>query len=446
MSYMKVEVEEISSAKKRLIVEIEAKEVEQGLDKAYKELGKSAKIKGFRPGKVPRKLLEAKFGDQVVERVSEEVIKETLPKAVEENTSSPLAFEVVEKGLAQAGRPLRYEALVQVRPDFEVRDYLGLEVKKERVRVTDDDVDRRLESMRESRCEYVSVDGDRPVENHDHVRISYEGFEGQRPLDGMNQEDFVLRVGDHDFHPEFEEALLGLRKGETKEVIVAFKADHPQPKLAGRRYRFKVKLLDILKRVLPEVNDDFAGTVAEDVGDLGGLREKVRADITREEERRTHREMRQRLIEKISEGVEVELPEILVQTEIDGALESYRLDLKRGSSGSEESRLDEAGLRAELRPAAENRVKWMLVLGQIATQHDLSISEAELDRGFLTLSEKTGKDVQRLRRFHEDHNMIDSLRQSLLEEKVLDFLMEASVVKEVEPHQLRNAANREVEP
>jgi trigger factor len=408
-------------------------------------LGKNAKIKGFRPGKVPRKVLEARFGHQVLERVREELIKESLPMAVEENIPFPLSLEVVEKRSFEAGQPLQYEAVVEMRPDFEVKDYLGVEVEKERYSVTDDDVTAAVERLRERRSKMIAIEEDRPIERGDYAVINYEGFEGDRPLEALKAVHFSLRVGSHDFHPEFEEALIGLRKGDTKEIGVGFNADHPQPTLAGKHYRFKVTLVDIEKRQLPGLDDAFARSVEEGVSDLGELREKIRQDIIREEEMRTDRECKQRLITKISDGVHIELPESLVETEIARAMENYRRELKRTAAGPEEGRVDEARLRVEFRPASEHRVKWMLVLGQIARQHDLSISDEELDKGFLELYRKVGQDVQVLRRFHEDNNMVDALRQSLLEEKVLDFLIEASVVKEVDADRLRQEADKKIE-
>ncbi|MBW1998794.1 MAG: trigger factor [Deltaproteobacteria bacterium] len=433
---MKTSVEEISPVKKKLIVEIEAEKVSEKVDKAYGALAKKAKIKGFRPGKAPRSILERYFGREIEEEVTKDLVNETLPKALEDTNIVPLTMPVVENQVLKSGRDFKYSAVMEVRPRFELKDYTGIEVEKEICSVTDEDVDEQIEEIRRSQGTLVSVTEERGVQKDDYALITYEGFECETPIEGIKSENFLLHVGSGDFHPEFEKALLGLRKGDTTSFTVKFEEDYHDSRLAGKEVSFRVALQEIKVMELPELNDDFARGVDAEISNVQELRKRIREELTKREGSRIERELKRRLLKKISDGVDFELPESLVEAETQSAIESLRQNLLRSGSSLEKAGLSIDKLREEFRPASEKRVKDLLVLGEIARQNNITIDDAELQEGFRDLAGRTGQEVETVRRYYEVNRLVDSFRQRLLEEKTLNYLVKGAIVKTVEAHKI----------
>ena len=436
---MKTALEDISAVKKKLLVEIEAEEVNNKIREAYRELGKKAKIRGFRQGKIPRKILERYFGEQVIEDVTKALVSETLPKAVEESKTFPLTMPMVENETLKEGQDFKYSSVIEVKPEFELKNYKGLEIEKEIISVTDDDVARELQKIRENIGKLHSIDEDRPVKEGDYVVIEYEGFEGDRALEGIKADNFLLKIGSDDFNPDFEKALIGRRSGDDTEIKVDFKDDHYHSKLAGKAVNFKVKLTDVKELELPELNDEFAKSLGVDFDTLDDLKKKIEEDIIIKEEKRIDKELKKTLLTKISDGVEFDLPESLVEYELQYAVENIKQNLVRMGANMEKAGLSEKKLLEDLKPASENRVKEMLILGEIAGLNTLTIDEDELSDGYREMALNMGQEPEVLRKYHEANNLVDSLKQKLLEEKTLNFLVKNATVLEVEAEKPGNA-------
>jgi trigger factor len=433
---MKTSLEQISSVKKRLLVEVEAEEVDRKIDEAYRLLGKKAKVHGFRPGKVPRKILERYFSEQVVEDVTRGLVNETLPKAVEEAKTFPLIMPMVENEVLKAGQNFRYTAVMEVRPQFDLKDYMGVEVEKEIVSVMDQDVERQLEEIRKANAQLKAVEGDRAAREGECVIIDYEGFEGEKPLEGIKAQNFMVTLGNSTIHPDFEKGLMGVKIGDSKEIRVDFDANHANTKLAGKKVNFKVKVVDIKIMELPELNDEFAKSLGADFVNLETLRKKIRESITQNEEKRVDKELKRRLIEKIAAGVDFELPDSLVESELRYAVENVRQNLTRMGSTMEKSGLTEEKLRQDFLPAARKRVKELLILGEIARRNELTISDSELNEGFNDMGKSLGQDPQVMRRFYEARQLADSFRERLLEEKTLNYLAKGAKITTVPASQI----------
>ncbi len=429
---MKTSLEEISPVKKKLSIEIESEEVDKKLNEAYRELGKKAKIPGFRPGKAPRKILETNFSAQVGEDVMRDLISETLPIAMQEVETFPLGAPLLEKDLLKEGHNFKYSAVMEVRPEFLVKDYLEIEVEKEKLSIGEEDVRKQLEQIREANGKLTTIDQDRPIQNDDYVVIDYEGFEEGKPLDGIKSPNFPMKVGSHEFHPGFDEALTGLHKGDQTEIRVDFEKDHYHSKLAGRKVDFKIKVTDIKEMMLTELNDDFARNLGADIEDLEDLKNKVKESIIAKEEKRIDQDLKKRILEKISASVDFEVPQILVESELDYALENVKQNLMRSGSSIEKAGLSEEKIRDEFKPSAKNRVKELLILGEIAKQDNIQVGEEELTNSFKNIAVNTGQDMETIRKYYEGQNLVDSLKEKLLEEKTLNYLVENAKILEVD--------------
>lgn len=428
---MKTNIEDISSVKKRLNVEIEAKEIDRKVNETYIKYGKIAKIKGFRPGKAPRKILENYYGNQVLEDVTKSLIQETLFEAMEEHKTYPLNMPVVENEILKIGENYKYSALFEVRPQFELKDYLGIDVEKETCVVNEEDVDRHLEQIREASGTLRPVEEARVIKEGDVAVISYEGFEGEKAIEGIKSENYPVKIGDKQFFPGAEEAIIGSRKGDKVNITIDFKEDYFHKALAGKRVDLKIDVNDIKEVQLPELDDEFAKSLGGGFETLDRLREKIREDLIAIEGKRIENRLRERLLEKISNGVDFELPDSLVESEIISTLENIKQNLIRSGSSLEKSGLDEEKLKGEIRPGAEKRVKGMLILADIAYKNKLTVEEAELTENFKQMSNETGVDPDTIRKYYESHNLIDNIRQVILKEKTLKYLVENAKVKEV---------------
>ena len=429
---MKTSVEDISSVKKKLLIEIESQEVDNKLDGAYKKLSKKAKIPGFRPGKAPRKMLEMHFGNQVVEDVTRDLINETLPKAIEEVEIFPLGPPLLEKNALAQGNIFTYSAIIEVLPQFELKNYLKLEAEKEKYSITKKDVQNQLDQIRKNQGKLTSIDHKRPIKKDDYVILDYEGFEEGRPVDGIKSSNFLLNVGSNDFHLDFEESLIGLKKDSETEINVDFEDNYYHSKLAGKNINFKVKIIDIKEMILPELNDEFAQNIGADFKDLKEMKNKVKETVAAEEKKRIDRELKQRLLQKISESVDFELPQTLVETEINSAVENVKQNLIRSGSNLEKMGLSEEKIRNDFRPVSEKRVKEMLILSTIAKQDEINVDEKDLEKTFNDLASTTGEDSKNLRKYYEEKNVLDSLKEKLLEEKTLNYLVDHAKINEVE--------------
>ncbi len=434
---MKANIEDITGVKKKLIVEIDSEEIAQRVNDAYKSLSKRAKIPGFRSGKVPRRILESYYGEQLIEDLSRDLVTETLPTAVEETKSYPISVPAIEKEALKTGCNFKYTAVIEVKPQFELKDYMGLEIEKEIFEVTDEEVERQIEEIRKGNGSLNSVEEDRVLQQDDFAIIDYEGFEEGKPLDDIKADNFMIKVGSGNFHPDFEKALLGLKKEDTADITVTFEEKYFHDKLAGKTVDFKVKVNDIKFLELPELTDEFVRNLGAGVEGLEELGKRIKDELTNREQKRVDQDVNARLLRKIGDTVEIELPESLVEAELKQAVESVKQNLMRSGSNLEKAGISEERIREDFRAASEIRVKNMFILGEVANQNDISVSEEELDQGFQELALSMGQDAKMVRSYYEASQAEESFREKLLEEKTLNYLLDGAKIVDVEKEKIK---------
>lgn len=433
---MKANVEDITGVKKKLTVEIESEEIDQRIKNAYKSLAKQAKIPGFRAGKIPRKILERYYGNQLIEDLSRDLVAETLPTAVEETKTYPISVPAIEKEALKEGHDFQYTAVLEVKPQFELKEYMGLEVEKEIFAVTEEGVDQQLEEIRKGNGSLVSVEEDRGLQEDDYAVIDYEAFEQGKPLEDIKADNFMIKIGSNNFHPDFETALLGLKKEDAKDITVTFEEKYFHQKLAGKTVDFKVKVNDIKILEIPELNDDFVKNLGADIEDVDGLKKRIKDELSSREQKRIEQELRTRLLRKIADKVDFELPESLVEAELKQAVENVKQNFLRSGSSLEKAGISEERIREDFRVASERRVKNMLILGEVASQNDMTVSEEELEDGFRELALSMGQDPKVVRSYYEATQAEEAFREKLLEEKTLNYLLDGATIIEVEAEKI----------
>jgi len=428
---MKLAVEELGATKRRLKVEIPGEDINAALDKAYKDLQKTAKVDGFRPGHTPRGILEKKYAENVQADVMEKIVPQYYFKAVEEAKIFPVDnpdFEEKELKL-RPGQPLSFTATVEVRPDFELATYKGIPIKEEPLEVTDEEMAEAMEEMRDVHSTLESVEEDRPAAKDDFVVIDFEGFIDGKPFDGGKAENYTLGLGSGRFIEGFEEQLTGMKKGADVLVNVRFPDDYKSKELAGKDTEFKVKLKEIKKKVLPEPDDEFAKDLR--MGEtLAEMKEKLKEELLSYKRRGLAGRQKDLIIKELIKANQLELPPSMVEKELRALIirrHQERLQaLQSGQAGDSQADkgFDIKEYEAEARPKAEERVKVTLILAAIADKEDIRVSEAEVEAGIRRLASETGYSPTAIKELYQKRDgSLEGLRGIIGEDKVLEFLL-----------------------
>ena len=429
---METSIEEISQVKRRLNVKIEAEEVNNKLGQAYKQLSKSVKIKGFRPGKAPRKVLEQYYGKQIINDVKNDLIKDSFSKMIEEAKLFPLGTPSIEDEALRPGENFKYSIIMEVKPDFELKDYMGISVEKEILNISKDNVDKKLEEIKEAHAKLISISEARGVKEGDYAIVDYDSIWKGKTLKGINGKDFMIHVGSKNFYPELESGIVGMKKDDKKDIMIDFNEDFGDRRLAGKSVTFSVRVQDIKKKDLPDLNDDFARSLGNDFKSLKDLENRVKKDITLQEERRIDRELKNRLLKKIATMVDFELPQVMVESEIERSIDTIKQNFLRAGTKFESAGISEEKMRQDLRRGAEEKVKEELVLSEIADIEDIKVEDSDIRDGFQELAAQTGNNIAMLQQFYEKNNLMDSFRNQLLVEKVLNHLVQGAKVIEAQ--------------
>jgi len=399
-------------------VEVPPDQLAPRMEATLQELGRSVRIPGFRPGKVPRALLERRFRDHVRDEVMRQAIPEHLAEAVREAQVAPLGPPAVDEVTWNEGEPLRFRAVVEVRPAVTVKDYLGVALAREKVQVEDAEVDRALEVLREDAATYTPMEG-WPALQEDLVVIDHEGTINGKPIKGGSAQNVNVILGTGRYLPGFEEALRGMSKGEAKAFDVDVPADSPRKDLAGRRVHFRVSVREVKKKRVPELNDDLAKELGE--GDtLAELKDKVRKRLEARKMRDQEADLKGKLMEKVAEANPVDLPPGLVQHETEHILEELARALGPGLRQGAREGLET--LRRQAEEMGRRRVRGAILLEAIARQEGLTVGDEEVEAEVRQMASVLRQDAAALRKTLEADGRLESIRARLLERKALDLV------------------------
>lgn len=411
-----------------LTIEVPAEDFDKALDKAFKKVVKTIQIPGFRKGKVPRKIFEKRFG---IESLYQDAVDIVLPdaymKAVEETGIQPVEQPEVDIDEIEQGKNLTFTAKVTVKPEVKLGDYKGLEFEEQSVEVTDEDVNDDIESTRQQHAELV-VKEEGKVEQGDTVVMDFEGFMDGEAFDGGKGENHSLEIGSGQFIPGFEEQLVGKESGEDTEVNLTFPEDYHAEELAGKEATFKVKIHEIKMKELPELDDEFAKDVDEEVNTLDELKKKRKEQLEEQKKQDADNQKRETLIEKASDNAEVNIPEAMVNTELDQMLKEFEQRLQMQGMTMEMyfqfSGQDENALKEQMKDDAEKRVKTNLTLEAIVNNENLEVSEEDVDAEMEKMASMYGTEVEQLKQMLGGNT--DALKEDLKFKKAIDFLIEHS--------------------
>lgn len=430
---MKATVEKLENDRVKLEIEVEPERLETALDRAYRKVVRNVTVPGFRKGRVPRPVLERMYGVEVLyEDALDELVPEAYEAAVSENELEPIDQPEIDVIELEAGKPFRFSALVQVKPEVQLGEYKGVPVTRKKRIVTEAMIDEVLENYRETQAQLVEADRD-VVENGDFIRIDFEGFKDGVPFQGGAAKDFVLHIGSGRMIEGFEEQLIGVKVGETVEISVTFPEEYHAKELAGQPAVFKVTVHDIKVRELPELDDEFAKDVS-DKETLAELREEIRENLEKELARRADAEMRDELVKAVADRCEVDIPHVLVHRHSHSMAHDFLNDLMmRGINPQEyldSNNLTFEDLEEQFEPEGEQRAKYALVLEAVGKAEGIEVTDEDVDARIDEMVGENGSDAYR-----EMLNQPESrerIASSLEVEKIVDFLVEhANITDEV---------------
>jgi trigger factor len=422
---VRIDVEDLGPTKKRLQVEVPGEVVTREIGSAYRKLSKRAKVKGFRPGKVPRTILERYYGDYVKDEVIRTLINDTYAKAISEKDIKPVSQPVIDNGTLEEGKAFEYSATVEIKPDIHVENYLGLELNGTKAEVPKEDVARRLRELQDLHAQLVTVEGRKRIKEGDFVIIDYEGFSDGRPFEGSRGKDFMLQVGSGRFLPEFEDKLIGLKPDDEKEIEITFPEDHPA--MGGKKATFRARIKEIKKKVMPKLDDEFA----KDIGDYKSLKElkgRIREDLKKEAEDSAKRALEKQLIDKLIEGNLFDVPQSMVQRQIDYFIADTEIRLASQGIALKDVGAEEGKLRKDFEEAAVKRVKQGLILEKISAVEGVSVTDEEVTKRLREISHRTNQDVGKVRAYYQEGERMEGLKARILEEKTLEYLLKRSTI------------------
>jgi trigger factor len=410
-----------------LTVEVDAETFSNALDEAFKKVSKQVNIPGFRKGKVPRGMFEQRFGvESLYQDALDILLPEVYPQAVEEAGIDPIDRPEIDVEQIEKGKNLIFTAKVVVKPEVKLGEYKGLEVEKMNAEVSEEDVDAEIKTLQERHAELV-VKEEGAVENGDTVVIDFEGFVDGEAFEGGTAENYTLEIGSGSFIPGFEDQLVGLEAGGEKDVEVTFPEEYHAENLAGKPATFKVKLHEIKAKELPALDDEFAKDVDEEVESLEALKTKTRTRLEETKKAEAENTLRDSLVDKASDNAEVDIPQVLIENEVNRMMQEFEQRLQAQGMNLELyfqfSGQDEDALKEQMKEDASKRVKYNLTLEAIAKAENIEVTDEEVDAEIAKMAEMYNMPVENIK---QALGSLEGLKEDLKVRKAIDVLVENS--------------------
>jgi trigger factor len=428
---MKIQVETVSPVERKVTIEVDPDRVAKELERAYTGLSRRVKLRGFRPGKAPRKVLERQFRSEVESEVAERIVQETFAEAVRVEDLPVVAAPSVSiaEGVVE-GKGLKYTARVEVKPKLEPKDYKGLEVTRKPPEVTDDTVAAELTKLQESMAQLVPAEGRFEAQEGDWAVVDHEGTIDGAPFEGGKAEGVTVKVAPGAVAEGNLPQLAGKKLGETVELDEPFPEDHRNSELRGKTAHMKVTLKGLKVRQLPQLDDELAkGLGIEGVETLDALRARIRADLEKREQRRADAELKDGLVKAALAKNEFEVPPALVERAIDTMIEGAAERFARQGVDIRKLELDLSRMRADLREQALLQVRGALLLEAIADTEKLEVTDEDLQAEIARIADELGIPLAKVQQQTRGSETRDALKNRIREDKALAVLSSAANIK-----------------
>ncbi|MBW1752065.1 MAG: trigger factor [Deltaproteobacteria bacterium] len=441
---MQVTVKDVSTVKKILSIEVPEKDVVQELDNAYKTLKKNAKIKGFRPGKAPRSVLERYYKQDVHNDVASKLLQDSFIAALKETELSIVGQPQLDPPSLDEKGPYKYEATVEVKPELGELDFKGLKLQKNLYEVSDEEIDTQLKLLQKNLAKREPITEERPVQENDFVSIDYQGFkDGQPFVETQKTKNFTMKVGAGSILKEFDEQIIGMQPGASREIQVKFPEDYFNDKLANHEITFQTTLNEIREEKLPEIDDEFAKELGQ-YENLDAVKKAITDNLQQGYDKRVEHELNEQIFEALIAKTEFELPESMVEYELEGIVEEAERSFAYYNKSMEEAGLSKEKLSEQYRGTAEKQVRRHLILGQIVDQEKLTLADEELEKGFEEIAASVNQPAEQIRSYYQQNSdKLEIFKHTLLEKDAIKLIIENSTIENVEPQKEQSDQRQE---
>jgi trigger factor len=428
---MKIQVETVSPVERKVTIEVDPERVAKEIERAYTGLGRRVKLRGFRPGKAPRKVLERHFRSEVESEVAEKIVQQTFAEAVREEAIDVVAppHVSISEGVAE-GKPLRYTARVEVKPKLDPKDYRGLEVARKPPEVTEEMVTAEVVHIQDACAQMVPVEGRDEAQEGDLAVVDHEGtIEGQL-FEGSKAEGVTVRVAPGSVAEGNFPMLAGKKIGDTVEIDEPFGEEHQDESLRGKSAKMKVTLKALRARQLPAQDDALAKSLGvEGIETLEALRARIRSDLEKREGRRADAELKDNLVRAALQKNDFEVPPAMIERAIDTMLEGAAERFARSGIDIRELKLDHARMRADLREQALLQVRGRLLLDAIAEAEKIEVTDEDLQAEVARLADELGTPLAKVQQQMRGKEAREALSNKIREDKALALMSSAATIK-----------------
>jgi trigger factor len=428
---VKVTKEILENKKVKLEIHVDPETFEKGMEKSYLKNRKGISVPGFRKGRVPRKIIERYYGEAIFyEDAINDIFPEVYEAAIKETEIEPVdrpELDIIQIG---SGQDLILTAEVDVKPEVKLGQYKGIEVEKAEYTVSDDEVEHQLEHILEDNARWVEVE-DRAVENGDLVSLDYAGSVDGEAFPGGTAENYSLEIGSGHFIPGFEEQLVGMSIGEEKDITVTFPEEYHAEDLKGKEAVFHVKIHEIKEKELPELDDEFAKDISE-FETLDEYKADLKQKLQKSADDNARTAMENQLIQKICDNAEVDIPQVMVENEVDNLVREMEFNLQYSGLNLERylemTNTSIEDFRAQFNDRAYNRVKTQLVLESVTKAENISVTEDDLEEEYARMAEQYGRDIEEIKKNFSTN--VQYIEDTILAKKTVDMLMAEAVFVE----------------
>lgn len=432
---MKPTVENVSKLERKMSFQIPPEEVAKAFEKSYKELQKTAEIKGFRKGKVPMDKVKALYSDRVQSNVIQRLVEENFFKALDEAKLDPINQPQLDMKPLEEGKPFSFSLTFEVHPEVVLKKYEGLEVQKEKLNLDASHVDKTLENIRKNQAQTVPVLEDRAAQKGDVAVINFDGYVDGAPLEGGKGENHPLELGSNSFIEGFEDAVVGMKVGSEKTAKLKFPDTYHVAAIAGKPVEFKIKLNELKKHELAELNNEFAEKIGFKT--VEDLKEAILKDYTSSEEKRIQEDFKNRLLKELTVANPMEVPQTLLDRQKDALKQD--MNQRMGQMGMNEQQFQEYVSKwdKDFTETATFIVQSSYIVSKIADQENLNATSADVDAKIQFYIAQTGIEEARIRQIYDQPENRKRLMNTITEEKVIEFLTSKAKVSEVPKEKLK---------
>jgi trigger factor len=429
---MNIEVKDISTVKKEIRIVVPKDIIDEKFEQAYKNVGKKAKIKGFRPGKAPKHIVKKSYQGVVIQDLFQEIINETYYKAITDKKIFPISQPKIQPKELEEGKDFEYTATIDVKPELTNLKYKDLKLKKDKLIVDDEHINKELENLRNKHATTAVVeDKEAKVKNGDIVKMDFEGFwPDGTPLENGSGNDQTLEVGSNQLIKTLEEGLVGLKADEEKTISATFPKDYAKEDLQGKVIDFKVKIKEISTKTLPELNDEFAKSLS-DYKDLNDLKEKTKRDLEQHKEQSIMFQLKQDIAAELIKANDFEVPESVVEEQKKRLVEEANMRLAYIGKENLEKYIQEND--GQFSDQATSNVKLFFLFEEITKTENLEISDNDIEEEIRTIAEKSPQSFDEIKSYYKKHGIIEDLKYKIKEDKIYNLIMENATIKEKKP-------------